>query len=84
MLFQGCYSGDGGPAIQARLNAPLTVAVDGQGNLFISDEANFRIRRVDSKTKVITTVAGTGKGGMVARGAGNQRGNFLCNHRNRG
>jgi sugar lactone lactonase YvrE len=67
-FFQGSYSGDGGPAIQARLNAPLTAAVDGQGNLFISDEANFRIRRVDSKTKVITTVAGTGKGGYGGDG----------------
>jgi hypothetical protein len=85
MFFQGSYSGDGGPAIQARLNAPLTVAVDGQGNLFISDEANFRIRRVDSKTKVITTAAGTGKGGYGGDGGpGASAGNFLCNHSNRG
>jgi cysteine-rich repeat protein len=55
-------SGDGGPAAAARLNAPSGVAVDGLGNLFIADRNNYRVRRVDGITGVITTYAGTGNG----------------------
>jgi sugar lactone lactonase YvrE len=53
------FSGDGGPAISARLNTPDDLAVDAQGNLFIADTFNNRIRKVD-KSGRITTVAGTG------------------------
>ena len=42
------FSGDGGPAIQAALNRPSGVAVDGAGNLFIADVGNNRIRKVDA------------------------------------
>ena len=49
--------GDGGPASQARLNRPAGVAVDGDGNLFIADRYNHRIRRVDP-SGTITTFAG--------------------------
>lgn len=52
------YSGDGGPAVHARLNTPTGVAVDAQGNLYIADSGNNVIRRVDAKTGIITTVAG--------------------------
>ena len=58
----GGYSGDGGPATKAQLNTPIAVAVDQVGNLYISDENNFRIRKVD-KEGIITTIAGTGKEG---------------------
>lgn len=54
------FSGDGGPATQASLNAPSGVALDAAGNLYISDSASNRIRRVDAQTGIITTVAGTG------------------------
>jgi hypothetical protein len=54
------YSGDGGLATSAQLNAPTTVAVDGAGNLYISDNHNNVIRRVDAATQIITTVAGQG------------------------
>ena len=57
------FSGDGGPAIQAALDNPFGVAVDGAGNLFITDRGNDRIRKVDA-AGVITTVAGTGRGGF--------------------
>ena len=61
------FSGDGGPASQARLNFPTGVAVDGAGNLYIADRTNFRIRKVDS-TGTITTVAGTGRRGFSGDG----------------
>jgi trimeric autotransporter adhesin len=61
------YSGDEGPAIQASLNNPLGVTVDGAGNLFIADYQNNRIRKV-SADGTITTVAGTGVGGFSGDG----------------
>lgn len=54
------FSGDGGPANRAKLANPSGLAVDEKGNLFISEYVNNRIRRVDAKTKIITTVAGNG------------------------
>ncbi|MFQ5873464.1 MAG: CARDB domain-containing protein [Dehalococcoidia bacterium] len=68
------FSGDGGPATEAGLNAPsdrrlyLKIALDGVGNLFIADAGNHRIRRVDARTGVITTVAGTGETGYDGDG----------------
>jgi NHL repeat len=53
------FSGDGGPATQARLNLPTGVAVDTAGNLFIADADNDRIRKVDPNG-MISTVAGNG------------------------
>jgi uncharacterized repeat protein (TIGR01451 family) len=53
------YAGDGGPATSATLNCPLGLDVDPAGNLYISDYYNFVIRKVDAKTQIITTVAGT-------------------------
>ena len=53
------YSGDGGPAAEAKLSYPIGVAVDADGNLYIADPGNVRVRRVDS-TGIITTVAGNG------------------------
>jgi sugar lactone lactonase YvrE len=53
------FSGDGGPARQAMLNAPGGVVVDPQGNIYISEFGNARIRKVNV-AGVITTVAGNG------------------------
>ena len=61
-------SGDGDLAVNALLNAPSRVALDSQGNLFISDFANNRVRRVDVVTGIITTVAGTGVAGVEGDG----------------
>ena len=55
------YGGDGGPATEAMLNFPTAVAVDAQGHLYIADTMNHRVRRVDAKTGIITTIAGTGQ-----------------------
>lgn len=54
------FTGDGGPATQAKLHFPEGIALDKAGNLFISDSDNGRVRRVDAKTGIITTVAGNG------------------------
>ena len=63
----GGYSGDGGPATNASLCAPLGVAVDASGNLYIADWCNQRIRKVDT-SGIITTVAGNGAGGYSGDG----------------
>ena len=56
------YSGDGGLATSATLNKPFSVTVDRWNNIYISDNANNVIRRVDAATGIITTAAGTGIG----------------------
>jgi sugar lactone lactonase YvrE len=61
------FSGDGGLATKAQLNVPFAVAADREGNLYITDENNYRIRKVD-KEGIITTFAGTGKGGYSGDG----------------
>ena len=53
------FSGDGGPAASAQLYDPTGVAVDSEGNLFIADPWNGRVRKVDP-TGTITTIAGNG------------------------
>ena len=63
------YSGDGGPAVAAQLRDPAGVAPDASGNLYIADERNHRIRKVDA-AGVITTVAGTGTPGYNGDGCG--------------
>ena len=54
------FSGDGGPATKAKLHEPEGVVVDKKGNLYIADYGNGRVRRVDLKTGIITTIAGEG------------------------
>lgn len=62
------YSGDGGPATSAELNAPSGVAVDGAGNIYIADSDNNRVRKVTASTGVISTVAGNGTKGYSGDG----------------
>ncbi|MBD2700854.1 hypothetical protein IC229_09405 [Spirosoma sp. BT702] len=60
--------GDGGLATAAQLYYPAGLAVDGAGNLYIADQGNYRIRKVDAATGIITTVAGTGTAGFGGDG----------------
>jgi streptogramin lyase len=62
------YSGDGGPASAATFNLPHEIRFDRDGNYFIADMTNHAIRRVDGKTGIITTFAGTGKAGYSGDG----------------
>jgi streptogramin lyase len=55
------FGGDGGPATAAQLRAPHSIQFDGAGDLYICDIANNRIRKVDMKTGIISTFAGTGE-----------------------
>ncbi len=61
------YSGDGGPATSALLSFPNGLAVDGDGNLFIADSNNNRIRKV-TPAGIISTVAGNGVAGFGGDG----------------
>ena len=62
------FCGDGASAIEACLNSPQAVTLDGAGHLYIVDTGNYRIRRVDAGTEVITTVAGNGGWGTTGDG----------------
>ncbi len=62
------FAGDGGPATSAALKSPSEVAFDREGNLYIADAANYVLRRVDAKTKIITTIAGIRKNQFTGDG----------------
>ena len=62
------YAGDGGPAAQALLNNPFDLAFDAAGNLCFSDTYNHCIRRIDARSGIITTIAGTGEQGFAGDG----------------
>jgi streptogramin lyase len=63
------FSGDGGAATKAQLNEPHSIAFDRSGDLYIADVKNHRIRKVDVKSGVITTLAGTGERKPTPEGA---------------
>jgi DNA-binding beta-propeller fold protein YncE len=56
------FSGDGGPALSAALNGPKGISIS-KNSFYLADTENHAIRRVDTKTGIITTVAGTGEKG---------------------
>ena len=62
------FSGDGGLATDASLSRPTAAALDSAGNLFIADQSNQRVRRVDAATGIMTTVAGDGTFGYAGDG----------------
>ena len=62
-------AGDGGPATEAELKNPESIAVDRAGNLYIADVNNNRIRKVDGRTGTISTIAGDGRQHEIGEGA---------------
>jgi streptogramin lyase len=62
------YSGDGGPATRAQLHDPFDVTLDRVGNLYFADTSNHCVRRVEARTGIIATVAGSGRKGYTGDG----------------
>jgi len=54
------FSGDGGLATKAQLNEPYGIVLNSGGDLFVADRLNRRVRRIDGRTGIITTIAGNG------------------------
>lgn len=65
---KGGYSGDGGLATKAQLNQPFHCEIDPSGHLLIAEANNHCIRKVNRKTGVISTIAGSGKKGYTGDG----------------
>jgi sugar lactone lactonase YvrE len=64
------YSGDGGPATKAEFNGTFAIDVDPSGrNLYIADLGNRRVRKIDLKSGIVTTIAGNGEKGVPQAGA---------------
>ena len=57
------YSGDGDSLIHARIDAPIGIGFDGSGNMYFSDDYNFRVRKVDTNC-IVNSVAGDGTHGF--------------------
>ena len=62
------YKGDGGPLATATYNGMHNCAVTPNGDLYIADSWNHCVRRIDAKTEIVTTIAGTGKSGFSGVG----------------
>jgi len=70
------YSGDGGPASAALFNGMHNLAVHPSGDIYLADTFNSTVRKIDAKTGVITTVAGTGKKGFSGDGGPGPKAEF--------
>lgn len=64
----GGFAGDGGQATSAKIDQPIGLLLDGKGNLYCTDGSNYRIRKINLSTGIITTVAGTGSQGNTGDG----------------
>lgn len=74
------YSGDGGLAVEAELNEPYEVRFDADGNMYFVEMKNHVIRRVDAKTKKISTIAGAGQSGFSGDGGPAKKAQFAQPH----
>ncbi|MGB6302633.1 MAG: Ig-like domain repeat protein [Acidobacteriaceae bacterium] len=66
--FEPGNIGDGGPATLAALDSPTAVALDGNGNLYVADAGDSRVREISATSGIISTVAGTGVAGYTSDG----------------
>jgi sugar lactone lactonase YvrE len=67
-LGNGRFTGDGRAAIYAELNQPTGIAIGPDGNLYVADRSNNRVRKIDLTSGIITTVAGGGGSGNAGEG----------------
>ena len=74
------YSGDGGPALQATFNLPHELRFDADGDLYVVDMTNHAVRKIDLKTKIITTIAGNGQPGYSGDGGPASKAQFKQPH----
>ncbi len=65
---QRAYGGDGGSATAAALNMPHEIQFDSAGNIYIAERDNHVVRKVEAKTGIISTFAGTGMPGFSGDG----------------
>lgn len=74
------YAGDGGPALEALCNEPYEIRFDRAGNLYSVERLNHVVRRIDARTGVITTIAGTGQSGYGGDGGPATQARFAQPH----
>jgi DNA-binding beta-propeller fold protein YncE len=55
------FGGDGGPATKAQFRQPHSIALDKDDNIYVADIGNHRVRKIDAKTGIISTIAGNGE-----------------------
>ncbi len=77
---QRAYAGDGGPAIEGSLNMPHEIVFDAQGHMYIAERDNHVVRKVDGKTGVVSTLAGTGAAGFSGDGGPAARAQLRAPH----
>lgn len=65
---KGGAAGDGGPALHAHFNGPHNLAIAHNGNIYVADTWNHRIRKINTPDRFISTVAGTGHKGFGGDG----------------
>ena len=76
-LSMGGYHGDGGPADLAGFHHPEHLALDSRGDLYVCDNSNHRIRKIDMESGIVTTVFGNGAGSVEWRRRARGRGQRL-------
>jgi len=74
------YEGDGGPASKASFNLPHEIRFDKAGNLYVVDMMNHAVRKIDAKTGIISTLAGTGRMGYSGDGGPASKAEFKQPH----
>ncbi|QDU28034.1 NHL repeat protein [Anatilimnocola aggregata] len=62
------FSGDGGPAVDGQFNAMHDLVLDRERNIYIADSSNLRVRKIEAKTGILSTVAGNGEKGVRGDG----------------
>lgn len=62
------YEGDGGPAVDASLNMPHEIVFDRDGHLYVAERDSHVVRRIDARSRLISTFAGTGTAGFSGDG----------------